>query len=155
VDLRLLAVLSRSDRGFFDRFMSALVNLFSTDRRLLEARGTLIVRHLVDALDAETVYRAFAPILAQEADVEFAAVMVQSLCLILLTTHELLPLRELIFGGTAPGRALFESLYRAWCIAPVAALSLCLLAQAYDHALGLVSMLCVASFAFFLLCLLC
>lgn len=143
MDLRLLATLSRADQAFFDKFMSALVKLFSTDRRLLEARGPLIVRHLVLIIDAETVYRAFSPILAQEEDVEFAAVMVQCLSLILLTSAELACLRDLIHKDSEQGRDLFENLYRSWCISPVAALSLCLLAQAYEHALALVSLMYV------------
>lgn len=143
MDLKLLSMLSKADRGFFDRFMQSLVKLFSTDRRLLEARGALIIRQLVESIDAQMVYRAFSPILAQEEDHEFSAVMIQSLSLILLTSHELEGMRKLIHSATAEGRSLFVDLYRSWCIAPVATLALCLLAQAYDHALALISQLYV------------
>ncbi|KAG8456895.1 hypothetical protein KFE25_012685 [Diacronema lutheri] len=41
-------------------------------------------------------------------------------------------------GGAEGGAALFCQLYAAWCHAPVALLSLCLLAQAYEHASELI-----------------
>jgi hypothetical protein len=47
------------------------------------------------------------------------------------------------------GQALFVTLYRSWCHNAVAVFSLCLLAQAYEHASNLLAILRV----FFLLTL--
>jgi len=46
---------------------------------------------------------------------------------------------------TKDGQALFTSLYRSWSHNAVAAFSLCLLAQAYEHASNLLQILCVPS----------
>jgi vacuole morphology and inheritance protein 14 len=43
------------------------------------------------------------------------------------------------------GQALFISLYRSWCHNAVAVFSLCLLAQAYEHASNLLQILYVFS----------
>ena len=39
------------------------------------------------------------------------------------------------------GQALFTTLYRSWCHDPVSIFSLCLLAQAYEHASSLLHIL--------------
>lgn len=46
--------------------MMNLLELFSTDRRLLETRGSLIIRQLCLNLNTEKIYRAFAEILEKE-----------------------------------------------------------------------------------------
>ena len=46
--------------------MINLLELFSTDRRLLETRGSLIIRQLCLNLNTEKIYRAFAEILDKE-----------------------------------------------------------------------------------------
>ena len=43
-----------------------LLELFSTDRRLLETRGSLIIRQLCLSLNTERIYRTFAEILEKE-----------------------------------------------------------------------------------------
>jgi len=43
-----------------------LLELFSTDRRLLETRGSLIIRQLCLNLNNERIYRTFAEILEKE-----------------------------------------------------------------------------------------
>ncbi|CAI5967285.1 unnamed protein product, partial [Closterium sp. NIES-64] len=78
--------------------------LFSTHRR-----GSIIIRHLCAMLDADKVLRELAFILQNESDCQFAATIVPTLSLILLTAPELAPIRSKL-------------------------LSLCLLAQAYEHA---------------------
>ncbi|KAI8852323.1 vacuolar protein 14 C-terminal Fig4p binding-domain-containing protein [Chytridium lagenaria] len=138
-DLQLLAQISHhSDDDYFMRFMVNLLSLFSNDRRLLESRGALIIRQLCLSLNPERIYRAFAEILERDEDLEFASTMVQNLNIILITAPELTDLRRKLKNlDTRDGLLLFAALYRSWCHNPVAAFSLCLLAQAYEHAANL------------------
>lgn len=46
--------------------MMNLLELFSTDRRLLDTRGSLIIRQLCMNLNTERIYRTFAEILEKE-----------------------------------------------------------------------------------------
>jgi vacuole morphology and inheritance protein 14 len=100
----------------------------------------MIIRQLCVLLNGETIYRALAQLLLEEEDLEFAATFVQTLNLILLTSSELFELRELVKKSVSSqtGRELFTVLYRSWCHNPVATLSLCLLAQAYELGSALV-----------------
>ena len=93
-DLQLLAQMaSHSSKDYFRKIISSLLELFATDRRLLEARGSLIVRELCLHLHPERIYRTFAEILEKEEDKEFAGTMVQNLNLILVTASELVEMR--------------------------------------------------------------
>ncbi len=91
--------------------MVNLLELFSTDRRLLETRGSLIIRQLCLNLNTEKIYRTFAEIIEKEdvrlhnswsfmkclivsQDLEFASVIVQKLNLILITSPELTDFRK-------------------------------------------------------------
>lgn len=66
-DLQLLAqISSSSEENYFKAFMINLLELFSTDRRLLETRGSLIIRQLCLNLNTEKIYRTFAEILEKE-----------------------------------------------------------------------------------------
>ncbi|RVW89304.1 Protein VAC14-like [Vitis vinifera] len=60
----------------------------------------------------------------------------QALNLILLTSSELAGLRSLLKQSLVnpTGKDLFVSLYASWCHSPMAIISLCLLAQTYQHA---------------------
>ncbi|KAJ3168387.1 hypothetical protein HDU87_001186 [Geranomyces variabilis] len=163
-DLQLLAQVSQhSDDEYFTHFMVNLLSLFSTDRRLLETRGSLIVRQLCLSLNPERMYRTFAEIIEREEDLEFASTMVQNLNFILITAPELADLRRRlknldsaggrgsggVGGGFTSGIAgnsdinnqlLFTTLYRSWSHNAVAVFSLCLLAQAYEHAANLLTL---------------
>lgn len=138
-DLQLLAqISSSSEEGYFKAFMNSLLELFSTDRRLLDQRGSLIIRQLCMSLNTERIYRSFAEILEKEEDLEFASIMVQKLNIILITSPELVEFRKRLKNlESKDGQALFSILYRSWCHNAVAVLSLCLLAQAYEHASNL------------------
>jgi vacuole morphology and inheritance protein 14 len=59
--------------------------LFASDRKLLEDRGSLILRKLCVLLNAKRVYMALSEIVLEEVDTDFAAIFVQTLNLILLT----------------------------------------------------------------------
>jgi len=66
-DLQLLAqISSSSDDIYFKAFLINLLQLFSTDRRLLETRGSLIIRQLCLTLRTERILRTFAEILEKE-----------------------------------------------------------------------------------------
>jgi len=145
LDLEVLARISLSksnelDQKNFEMVLNNLMKVFSTDRKFLETKGSLIIRQLSVLLNGESIYRALAIILQKEEDVEFASLMVQTLNLIFLTSSELFELRSLIKKSlvTQPGRDLFIALFKSWCHNPVATFSLCLLAQAYELASALV-----------------
>lgn len=94
-DLQLLAqISSHSDDAYFHNFMLNMLSLFSTDRRLLENRGSVIIRQLCVSLNSERIYRALAEILEKDEDLEFANTMVQNLNIILITAPELADLRK-------------------------------------------------------------
>ncbi|KAI0291604.1 vacuolar protein 14 C-terminal Fig4p binding-domain-containing protein [Multifurca ochricompacta] len=116
-----------------EAFMINLLDLFSTDRRLLDTRGSLIIRQLCLNLSTERIYKAFAEILEKEECI------VQKLSTILITSPELADFRRRLksLETRQDGQALFVTLYRSWCHNAVAVFSLCLLAQAYEHAADL------------------
>ncbi|CAO3654695.1 unnamed protein product [Mucor fragilis] len=135
-DLQLLAQISSySDHDYFRSFIMSLLSLFSTDRRLLETRGSLIIRQLCMSLDPERIYCAIADILEQDEDLEFASIMIQNLNIILITSSELTDLRKRLRNlEHKDNQRLFNTLYRSWCHNAVSAFSLCLLSQVYEHA---------------------
>jgi vacuole morphology and inheritance protein 14 len=94
-DLQLLSQISRnSGDDYFTSFMENLLQLFSTDRKLLETRGNLIIRQLCVSLSPERIYRTLADCIEKEEDVEFASIMVQNLNNNLITAPELAELRK-------------------------------------------------------------
>lgn len=122
--------------------MVNVLELFSTDRRLLETRGSLIIRQLCLHLNAEKIFRTLAEILERDDDLEFAGMMVVKLNMILITSPELADFRRRLRNlDSKDGQMLFTSLYRSWCHNAVAAFALCLLAQAYEHASNLLQIL--------------
>ncbi|KAI8614397.1 vacuolar protein 14 C-terminal Fig4p binding-domain-containing protein [Chytriomyces sp. MP71] len=138
-DLQLLAQISiSSDDEYFTRFLINLLDLFCLDKRLLESRGSLIIRHLCLSLNPERMFKVFAEILEKDEDLEFASLMVQNLNIILATAPELSDLRRRLRNlDSRDGMFLFVGLYRSWCHNPVATFCLCLLSQAYEHASNL------------------
>ncbi|KAI6634594.1 hypothetical protein MCOR08_004531 [Pyricularia oryzae] len=138
-DLQLLSQISRnSEDDYFSNFMVNLLQLFSTDRRLLETRGNLIIRQLCVSLSAERIYRTLADCIEKEEDVEFASIMVQNLNNNLITAPELQELRKRLRNlETKDGQTFFVALFQSWCYNAVATFSLCLLAQAYEQAYNL------------------
>ncbi|XP_059291696.1 protein VAC14 homolog isoform X1 [Lycium ferocissimum] len=131
------------DPQHFRQLVVFLVHNFQLDHSLLEKRGALVIRRLCVLLDAERIYRELSTILEGESDLDFASIMVQALNLILLTASELSDLRDLLKQSLvhADGKSLFLSLYASWCHSPMAIISLCLLAQAYQHASSVIHLL--------------
>ncbi|OTA03391.1 vacuole-associated enzyme activator complex component (Vac14) [Trichoderma parareesei] len=135
-DLQLLSQISRnSEDDYFASFMVNLLQLFSTDRKLLETRGNLIIRQLCISLSPERIYRTLAECIEKEEDVEFASIMVQNLNNNLITAPQLAEVRKRLRNlETKDGQTLFVALFRSWCYNAVATFSLCLLSQAYEQA---------------------
>ncbi|KAI9830228.1 MAG: hypothetical protein M1819_005755 [Sarea resinae] len=138
-DLQLLSQISRnSEDSYFTSFMVNLLQLFCTDRRLLETRGNLIIRQLCVSLSAERIYRTLADCLSKDEDIEFASIMVQNLNNNLITAPELADLRKRLRNlESRDGQTFFVALFRSWSNNAVATFSLCLLAQAYEQAYNL------------------
>ena len=138
-DLQLLSQISKnSEDGYFTSFMVNLLQLFSTDRKLLEIRGNLIIRQLCLNLMPERIYRTLADCIEKDEDIEFASIMVQNLNNNLITAPELAELRKRLRNlESRDGQMFFVALFRAWCYNAVATFSLCLLAQAYEQAYNL------------------
>ncbi len=128
------------DTARLEPFCELLLALLRTERMLLERRGALIVRQLCELLQPHRVFVTLARSLTAEEDIEFAAQMVQTLNLIALTSPEAMELRLLLKASVTSdeGSTLFKTLYPAWAHNPVALLSICLIAQAYEHASELV-----------------
>lgn len=94
-DLQLLSQISRnSEDDYFANFMVNLLQLFLTDRKLLETRGNLIIRQLCMSLSPERIYRTLADCIEKEEDVEFASIMVQNLNNNLITAPQLADVRK-------------------------------------------------------------
>jgi len=92
--------------------MKDLINLFSTDRKLLENRGNLIIRQLCLYIKPEQIYRALAKILDTADEPEFARTMIQTLNLILLTSTELYEVRNQLKNLPTPeSKELYTVLY--------------------------------------------
>lgn len=157
-DLGVLAIISTTEENF-SKFISSLILLFKTDKKLLAEKSNFIIRQLSVMLNPEKIYREFAAILLQETNFDFSGVMIQTLNTILLTAKELSDLRTLISTSTSSevGRDLFFTLFQSWyvlfiscyfarCHNPVATLLLCLLAKAYRLAHALVLTLYVMHF---------
>ena len=126
------------------------------------------MRMLCSLLDGRKIYLQLATLIEEQSDLEFAALFVQTLNLILLTAPELSPLRKTLqlCGGdvlqtnplpaatkassmpetvdvsaaldTSRGIDTFRALFKCWCHNPVATFSLCLLSQAYELSARLV-----------------
>jgi vacuole morphology and inheritance protein 14 len=135
-DLALLSQISKmSDDAKFGSFMVSLLSLFSTDRKLLETRGNLIIRQLCVTLSPERIFRTLADCLEKDDDADFASIMIQNMNNNLITAPELSDLRRRLRNlDSRDGQSFFVILFRSWCNNAIATLSLCLLAQAYEQA---------------------
>ncbi|CAF2317046.1 unnamed protein product [Rotaria sp. Silwood2] len=147
--LQVFALISTSNRtntdrnynDYFTKFVIVLMDLFRTDRPLLEARGSFIIRQLCMLLSPEDIYKTLSETLANEPDTNFASIMVKILSSILLTSTELHDLRVKLKNlQTIESADLLVCLYKTWCHNPIALVALCFLSQNYDHACTLVQL---------------
>ncbi|XP_038070107.1 protein VAC14 homolog [Patiria miniata] len=125
--------------AYFHKFMTNLLQLFASDRQLLEDRGSFIIRQLCLLLNTEDIYRTLSEILVDYKDLQFATEMVQTLNSILLTATELFELRNQLKDLNSESSCkLFCCLYKSWCHSSIATVSLCFLTQNYKHASSLI-----------------
>lgn len=139
LDIRVLAMITNTPETF-EEFLTKLVELLQKDNYKLMHRAGMLVKSLANESDADVAFRTLASILCREGDLGFVSSLVTTLNMILLTAPELLPLRNILKRGLADTQArdLFTALYRCWCFNSVAAVSLCLLAKAYEQAYALI-----------------
>ncbi|XP_071785625.1 protein VAC14 homolog [Asterias amurensis] len=127
--------------AYFHKFMTKLLQLFASNRQLLDDRGSFIIRQLCLLLNTEDIYRTLSEILVDYKDLQFATDMVQTLNSILLTATELFELRNQLKGLVSERSCmLFHCLYKSWCHSPIATVSLCFLTQNYAHGSNLIYM---------------
>ncbi|KAG5896407.1 hypothetical protein JTB14_022492 [Gonioctena quinquepunctata] len=132
---------ANGDNTYYHKFMVSLLLSFSIDRRLLDERGSFIIRQLCVLLNAEDIYKTLAQILVKETNCKFSSLMVEQLNMILLTSSELYDLRNSLKNlKTEESRSLFCCLYETWCHNPVATVALCLLTQSYSHVCDLIKL---------------
>ncbi|CRL04170.1 CLUMA_CG017278, isoform A [Clunio marinus] len=124
----------------YREFLESLLKLFKEDKDFLENRGALIIKQLCALLNAEYIYRTFAEIMSKDNEnLKFTSIMVRKLNTILFTSSELFELRSTLRDIKNPKSArLFECLYLCWANCPVSTISLCLLANCFEHVSTLV-----------------
>lgn len=116
------------------KFIQALCKMFRDKETVFEERGTFIILNLCSMVKPHIIYCSFAEILREEkTDLKFTYNLVQKLNQILLTTQPLYGFRYRL-SNDPEMKTIFQTLYYAWCHSPVAALTLCLLANHYRHA---------------------
>ncbi|ODV96138.1 hypothetical protein PACTADRAFT_28927, partial [Pachysolen tannophilus NRRL Y-2460] len=146
-DLQLLSKISNeSDDVYFNSFMSDLLTLFKNDRKLLETRGSFIIRTMCISLNPERIFKSLAEVLEEEKDLNFVSIIIQILNNNLLTAPELNKLRKKLTSLTTSdsvsnneGWITFSTLFKSWCHNPAAALSLCLISQNYQLAYNILT----------------
>ncbi|PFH32853.1 HEAT repeat-containing protein [Besnoitia besnoiti] len=65
--LRILASLTDEGQHVFDKFVELLLQSFEVDRRVMDTRGRLMLRHFCDFLDPQKLYEVVAASLAHRA----------------------------------------------------------------------------------------
>ena len=129
----------------FKRLVSSLLDRFRGEngQQFLRQRGGLVIRRMCAELGAKVTFCTLSNSLSIEADVAFASTLVQALNLILLTAPELSSLRKELKEAryTEAGAALFVTLYKSWSQSAAATISLCLVAEMYQHAFDVLSLL--------------
>ncbi|XP_044266044.1 protein VAC14 homolog isoform X2 [Tribolium madens] len=124
---------------YYNKFLISLLQAFNTEKRLLDERGSFIIRQLCVLLNAEEIYRNLAHILLNEPNLKFTRLMVEHLNMILLTSSELYDMRNRLKElKTEESCSLFCCLYETWSYNPVATVALCLLTQSYAHVCDLI-----------------
>lgn len=166
--IQVLALLSKYERferrgkeagSLGDRMLRSLVELFRDEGTgLLERRGSYIVRHFCVVMDPVRIVSVISDCLVPPTETiiaddaaEFAYIVVEMLSLVLLTAPELASLRGRlqasippeIHSGASPGEGktsqeIFSRLFKSWACNPISSLLLCLLAEQYPLANGLV-----------------
>jgi vacuole morphology and inheritance protein 14 len=177
IALDILATICQIDSSSPKCVFDALTVFLFHHLNVLESRGPLLVVELCKRLTARKVYTEFSQaiqrqsitqqsnandqesrlheLIQAETALNGAALLVQTLNFVLLTSHELSELRELLRESVAKnifkeriGAAklpieMFQTLFQGWCHDPVCAISLCMVAGFYELGSVLISLLYV------------
>merc|ERR1712130_598432 len=146
--LEVLARLSLHPK-IFEQLLTNLLSLFFVKPMVLHKKGKLIITKLCALLDCTQIYSLLGNLILQKyanpngnahasKQRHFVRNMVRLMNLILLTSKELYPLRQIIKKANGD-KHIFFVLYKTWCCSPISLVSLCLLAQRYDVGLMLVN----------------
>eukprot|EP01063_Lacrimia_lanifica_P034429 TRINITY_DN6366_c0_g2_i1.p1 TRINITY_DN6366_c0_g2~~TRINITY_DN6366_c0_g2_i1.p1 ORF type:complete len:740 (+),score=252.70 TRINITY_DN6366_c0_g2_i1:106-2325(+) len=138
--LEVLAMTTRDNSTEFRDFLTRLVSLLQGEGYTHMSRAGHIIRTLAKITPSGVLFSDLSDILSRVSDVGFVSSLVTNINMILLTSPELLPLRNILKRALhdPDAKALFEKLYSCWSYNPVSLLGLCLLARAYEHAYTLV-----------------
>ncbi|KAJ9444707.1 Protein VAC14-like protein [Diplonema papillatum] len=140
LSLQVLAMFTQNNSDVFHKFLSELVVMLQADGFKHMTRAGTIIKILAKRTPPAELFSLLSSILSGVSDLAFVSAFVTNLNIILLTSPELLPLRDLLKKGLSDtqARSLFTELYFCWSHNAVSLLSLCLLAKAYKHAYTLV-----------------
>ena len=135
LSLQVLALIAPGGAEF-ERFLSDLISLLQADCFKHMQRGGFIIKTLARITPPATLFANLANILMRVPDIGFVASLVTNLNMILLTSPDLLPLRNILKRGLEDEQAkeLFTGLYHCWAYNSISLVSLCLLSRAYEHA---------------------
>jgi vacuole morphology and inheritance protein 14 len=142
-----LTLIAGEDR--FGYFIQQLLKHIEQKSTTLLLKAPVIIKQLQLRYQGERcntcekLFLKIAELLPLHEDKRFVGKLVVVMSYMLLTSKEILPLREVLRMGVTVERArnAFLGLYPLWCYDIVAAISLCLLAAAYSHAHELVVLL--------------
>jgi len=118
-----------------------LLSLFATDVKFLELRAQRILCSLSTFIPPRHIYGAICQLLKHNQDLLFTKLIVETLHMVLFTTEECAPLRQiLIQSAWNPDHfPLLQDLMSAFMHSPIPAISLALLSQNYALASGILS----------------
>jgi vacuole morphology and inheritance protein 14 len=147
--VEVLHILAGEER--FPYFIQLLLHHFELKAPILLPKAPTIIKQLQlryqgahDGFSTcEKLFLKIAELLPQRHDLRFVTKLVIVLNTMLLTSKELMPLREVLRKGTNDTRArdTLLGLYSCWCFDTTAAIALCLLTTAYSQAFRLVVLL--------------
>lgn len=123
-------------KGYFDKVMNSVLNLFSQHPSIIEGKGGVIITYLCTNLGTEIVYKSLAIILSTNFDKQLTNKMIPVLNDLILTDNSFENLRErlkyCLDKQDTECIEFFEILFKTWCHNPTSALSLTFLVQAYE-----------------------
>lgn len=121
---------SDSNDSYLKKFLEDFLNFLRRDSNLLKTRANYIMRKICASLSPERIFKVISLILNSYEDVVFVRMMIQILSTNLITSPEMVSLRKKLRSGDDP--LFFTLLFKTWCINPVSAISLGLIAENYE-----------------------
>lgn len=121
---------SESNDSYLKKFLEDFLNFLGRDSNLLKTRANYIMRKICTSLSPERIFRVISLILNTYEDTVFVRMMIQILSTNLITAPEMFSLRKKLRSGDDP--LFFTLLFKTWCVNPVSAISLGLIAENYE-----------------------